>query len=217
MKTGKETRIRLSEAQLVVLSTAAQRDDGAVLPLRETLVLPAAARAKVLGALERRGLITSIPDEGSDDSMGNGRAITITAQGLAAIGIERDQETDAPTSQHGSPVQSPDDPAQTEPRERRTTSGPARRRRASETKAQSVLALLTRPEGASLAEIQAATGWQAHSVRGFLSGTVKTKMGLALSSQRDGDGIRRYRIVSGDRDATVERKPSRGRRAGAVA
>ena len=61
-------------------------------------------------------------------------------------------------------------------------------------KQQLCLRLLRRPDGAGLKELQAATGWQAHSVRGFLSGTVKKKLGLTLSSDRAGNRPRRYRI-----------------------
>jgi hypothetical protein len=45
-----------------------------------------------------------------------------------------------------------------------------------------------------LAELIALTGWQAHSVRGFLSGTVRTKLGLPLTSEAAADG-RRYRVT----------------------
>jgi hypothetical protein len=62
-------------------------------------------------------------------------------------------------------------------------------------KQQLCLELLRRPDGAGLKELQAATGWQAHSVRGFLAGTVKRKLGLTLSSDRTGAGPRRYRIA----------------------
>lgn len=54
--------------------------------------------------------------------------------------------------------------------------------------------LLARRDGATLAELVAATDWQPHSVRGFLSGTVKKKVGLTLVSSRDDNGARRYRI-----------------------
>ena len=60
-------------------------------------------------------------------------------------------------------------------------------------KQQLCLEMLRRSEGACVEELQAATGWQAHSVRGFLSGTVKKKLGLTLNSNRTGDGPRRYR------------------------
>ena len=56
------------------------------------------------------------------------------------------------------------------------------------------LDLLARRDGAILSELVAATGWQPHSVRGFLSGTVKKKLGLTLHSSRVDDGTRRYRI-----------------------
>lgn len=59
-------------------------------------------------------------------------------------------------------------------------------------KLDTLVALLTRPGGASLAEMQAASGWQAHSVRGALAGALR-KRGHATSSERH-DGVRRYRI-----------------------
>lgn len=61
-------------------------------------------------------------------------------------------------------------------------------------KCDQVLKLLRRNKGASLAELQEVTGWQAHSVRGFLSGTVKKRMGLSLSSVKSDKGERRYMI-----------------------
>jgi Protein of unknown function (DUF3489) len=60
------------------------------------------------------------------------------------------------------------------------------------TKKDAVLALLRRKAGATIKELSAATGWQAHSVRGFLSGTVRKKLGLKLSNTRGDDGARHY-------------------------
>ena len=62
------------------------------------------------------------------------------------------------------------------------------------TKRDAVLRLLARKRGASLEELTAATGWQAHSTRGFLSGTVKKTLGLALVREPGKDGKARYRI-----------------------
>ena len=59
-----------------------------------------------------------------------------------------------------------------------------------------MVALLVRPEGASLAELIAATGWQAHSVRGALAGSLKKK-GHVIRSEKT-DGLRRYRIGAAD-------------------
>jgi hypothetical protein len=58
-----------------------------------------------------------------------------------------------------------------------------------------VLEMLRRPEGATLADIQAATGWQAHSVRGFLSGSIGKKMGLTIESLKTTEGARAYRVT----------------------
>ncbi len=64
------------------------------------------------------------------------------------------------------------------------------------TKQELVLTLLRRSSGASIEEIMQATGWQQHSVRGFLAGTVKKKLGLELASSKVNDEVRRYRIVT---------------------
>jgi hypothetical protein len=64
------------------------------------------------------------------------------------------------------------------------------------TKTAKVLDVLRRPSGASLKELMKVTGWQPHSVRGFLSGTLRKKMGLKLESSRREDQERTYRVRS---------------------
>jgi hypothetical protein len=59
-------------------------------------------------------------------------------------------------------------------------------------KSDAVITMLRRKNGASLLELQKQTGWLPHSVRGFLSGTVKAKLGLDLRSERTDKGERRY-------------------------
>jgi hypothetical protein len=58
-----------------------------------------------------------------------------------------------------------------------------------------ILALLQRPKGATLGEIMAVTDWQAHSVRGFISGTLGKKMGLTVESTKNAAGGRTYQIA----------------------
>jgi len=61
-------------------------------------------------------------------------------------------------------------------------------------KSETIRNLLARPGGASIPELSEATGWQAHSVRGYLSGTLKKKLGLTLTSSKEESG-RRYRLT----------------------
>ena len=61
-------------------------------------------------------------------------------------------------------------------------------------KAAKILELLKRPGGATSKELMKATGWQPHSVRGFLSGTIGKKMGLTVTSTKSEDGERTYSI-----------------------
>ena len=61
-------------------------------------------------------------------------------------------------------------------------------------KAAKILDLLKRPDGGSLKELMKTTGWQAHSVRGFLSGTIRKKLGLNVVSNKAADGERNYSI-----------------------
>ena len=63
-----------------------------------------------------------------------------------------------------------------------------------------VLALLRRPSGATITTVMRSTGWQPHTVRGFLAAVVRKKLGLRLESEK-GDGERVYRIVAGNTSA----------------
>jgi hypothetical protein len=62
------------------------------------------------------------------------------------------------------------------------------------TKAAKIIDLLRQPGGVTSKELQRASSWQPHSIRGFLSGTIRKKMGLTVSSVEGEDGERRYSV-----------------------
>lgn len=74
-----------------------------------------------------------------------------------------------------------------------------------------VLAMLQARQGATIATIMKATGWQPHSVRGFLAGVVRKRLSLTLVSEKTGEG-RVYRIVA--KDGPPKRKGKSGRKSG---
>ena len=87
---GDHPMTKLSDTQAVILSAAAQREDGAVLPLPETLKIKGGAVDKVLGSLKTKGLIDHLGTPRGD----NPPPLRITRAGLQAIGVET--EDDAP-------------------------------------------------------------------------------------------------------------------------
>ena len=182
---------RLSDTQLVILTAAAGRDDGAVLPIPTSLTLRGGARDKVLKSLLKRGLVEESvaligAEHWRETDDGQRLALTIPAAGFEAIGVElQEVSTAAPKARkHKRAAGKPTTP---------TSDVPAAR---TGTKNAIVLDLLRRKGGVSIPEIMSATGWQAHSVRGFLSGHVRKKLGKDVLSEKDDDGVRRYRIAA---------------------
>lgn len=112
--------------------------------------------------------------------------------GVARIwkAVQRLTPAVAPTSAQEAPRKaSADTPAKA--KRRATGRDSANEARPGSKKAE-VLDLLRRPSGATLPEIMETTGWQAHTVRGFVSGTLR-KMGLPVASRRE-DGVRTYSV-----------------------
>jgi hypothetical protein len=85
---GDHPMTKLSDTQAVILSAASQRDDGAVLPLPETLKIKGGAVGKVLGSLKAKGLIDHQGAPRGDDPP----PLCITRAGLQAIGVETEDE-----------------------------------------------------------------------------------------------------------------------------
>jgi hypothetical protein len=200
----------ISDTQLLILSAASQRTDhAATLPAN----LKGSAAKKVIDRLLKQKLLQEL--RAKDDMpiwrRGNdSRSYTlrITKAGLKAIEVE--DVADAPDNRATAgrdEVATANTPAETKSSER-----PGRAKRSSSKKAAApsakatssgrpnpdskqdrVVALLQQPRGATLDVLVNATGWQKHSVRGFLAGTVRKKLKLPLISEKV-DGIRTYRI-----------------------
>ena len=191
---------KLSDTQLVILSAATQREDRNVLPLPGSL--RGGAATKVVGALLSRGLIaeTATDSQTKADAALNriwrndedGRAILlhITDAGLAAIGVEPEGGDSAPEGADGAPsAEAPQDaPAGAD------TASKARTPRTG-TKQAKLIEMLRADGGATIDEIVEALEWQPHTARGALSGALKKKLGLTITSEKvDGRG-RCYRIA----------------------
>ncbi len=190
---------KLTDSQLVILSAAARRKDGAVLPLPRSLKVNKAAATTLLKSLLKKGLVAERPAAADaahwrDTRDGGRMALVIADTGLQAIGVEVDRKTGK---------QFPSTKPQPKQRSRRAEhklSGAKPKGRASPpavrpgTKQALLIDLLKRKKGATIEAIVEATGWQAHSVRGAISGTLKKKLGLMVTSEKPDDGPRRYRI-----------------------
>lgn len=90
----------------------------------------------------------------------------------------------------------PKTPAEAQSKPSLASKADSARREAHFSKHDRVLALLSKPDGATIEDMMDATSWQQHSVRGFLAGTVKKKLGLALTSSKADGENRRYRIAT---------------------
>jgi hypothetical protein len=189
-----ENPMKLTDIQLILLSRASQRDDRALeLPPH----LKGGSAQKVIARLLAEKLVEEIrsrdelPAWRKDEQRGP-RTLRITKDGLSAIGAEEEQargkQSDGGKAK-GHQKAKPAKRARTKSvdlRTRNKTDGVSKRDR--------VLAQLKTARGATIAAIGAATGWQPHSVRGFLAGVVRKKLGLNLVSEASEEG-RVYRIV----------------------
>ncbi len=180
---------KLSDTQAIILSAAAQREDRIALPLPESL--RGGAAAKVVGAMLAKGFLQEVDaDMRKGEPMwretGDGHGVTLVATdaGLAAIGIELEDANHAPADATDAPTEepAPDTHAATEAASKAHTPREG-------TKQAQLIAMLRAESGATIEEIVAALDWQAHTARGAMSGALKKKLGLTITSDKvDGRG-----------------------------
>lgn len=195
---------KLSDSQLVVLSTACQRPDGCVFPV--TLKLKGNAVGNVLKSLLTKGFLEEVPGRADDTVWRYDDGAPLTLQASRAAYDELGIEPDADPATEGRHAAAIDDgglvggtlaeqgivAAKIETRARKTDQASRTR---GDSKQAKLIEMLKRPEGASIEEIVAAFDWQAHTVRGAIAGALKKKLGLDVTSEKiDGRG-RVYRIA----------------------
>ena len=169
-----------SDTQSLILSRAATRPGNLALPLPEGLV--GAAAKMVVGKMIARGWLEEVEANlrrgepmWRETGDGHGTTLIATEAGLEAIGIDPVVASAVASARKAKPepVQLPDDTGTAKPVAIRAG-----------TKQAQIIAMLQRPEGATVAEMVEATGWLAHTVRGCISGALKRKLGLPIAAER---------------------------------
>ncbi|PKP85900.1 MAG: hypothetical protein CVT70_14100 [Alphaproteobacteria bacterium HGW-Alphaproteobacteria-1] len=159
---------KLSDTQTIILSRAAQNEDRIALPLPDSL--RGGAAAKVVGAMLTKGFLEEV-----EADMRKGEPVwreTGDAHGVTLVA------TDAGLAAIGIET----DPA---PKVRTQREG---------TKQAALIAMLRAPNGATIEEIAEALQWAPHTIRGAMSGALKKKLGLEVTSEKIEDRGRVYRL-----------------------
>jgi hypothetical protein len=171
-----------SDTQSLILSRAATRPGNLALPLSEGLV--GAAAKMVVGKMIARGWLEEVEANlrrgeplWRETGDGHGTTLIATETGLEAIGIEPVVASAVVSARKAKskplPAQTPYDTDSAKPVATRAG-----------TKQAHIIAMLQRPEGATVAEMVEATGWLAHTVRGSISGALKKKLGLPITAEK---------------------------------
>lgn len=164
---------KLTETQTIILSAGAQRSENIALPLPKGLA-GAAAKMAVTKMIERGWLQEVDANLRRGEPLwretrdGHGTTLVVTDAGLLAIGVEP-VVVKTMTAIHNDAAEAPE---QKQPTQRAGT------------KQAMLIAMLRTPGGATIAEIVAATGWMGHTARGAISGVLKKKLGISVTSEK---------------------------------
>jgi Protein of unknown function (DUF3489) len=212
---------KLSDTQAVILSAASHRDDLSVLPLPESLKIKGGALNKVMDSLRNRGLIRVIGGDGGPERVIiTGEAMAMVGvedddeapapADTAPKSTEADSAADI--AMRANDADSPKKRMKTKPGKAKGKKVATTARATSEpeaaaagepsatatpragTKQALMVAMLKRPEGATVEQIAATTGWQHHTIRGAISGALRKKLGLTVESEKVEERGRVYRI-----------------------
>ena len=174
---------KLTETQTTILTAGAQRPDNIALPLPKGLA-GAAAKMAVTKMIDRGWLQEVAANLRRGEPLwretgdGHGTTLVVTDAGLLAIGIEPIvAKTEVATNENAS--------------ETPVTKLPTPR---AGTKQAMLINLLRAPDGATMDEIVAATGWLSHTARGAMSGALGKKLGFVVTSEKDATRGRVYRL-----------------------
>ncbi len=187
------TKTKLTDTQIAILKAAARRPDGNIEPLPPTL--RGGARAKVIEGLLARELITKFhyPDHVE---------YYATDPGFAAVGRKRKLPGPvAPDPEIEAAVTAAEAKWQADAVTKRdATDGvqnldPIPRPIRPGTKLAEIVDAMKRPGGATIAQMMAGTGWQAHTVRGAISGMIRKRLGYQVVTEKGADRQRAYRIA----------------------
>ena len=184
---------KLTDTQTIILSRAATRPGNLAMPLPDGL--HGAAAKMAVNRMITNGWLEEVDANlrhgeplWRETGDGHGTTLIATEAGLEAIGIEP-VVASAVVSARKAPQADAEAALET-----KDIDAPKPISIRAGTKQAQIIALLRRPEGASIAEIIAATGWLAHSARGLISGGLKKKLGLQITSVKEQGRGSVYRI-----------------------
>jgi hypothetical protein len=174
---------RLTNPQRAILNAAENRKGGFILPLPMSIK----NHGVTLQALRKKGLVT--------EKRGRRKTLVITEAGSRAIRVGSDQKSIGRTQPNLPRQNMRGEEAKHAPGDSQLGRRASPQRSQPTTKQALLIELLARKNGATISEAVEVTGWQPHSIRGAISGTLKKKLGLDVISQKVQGGNRVYQIV----------------------